>query len=73
MSRQSQSHSQVSTWGLGSPLTSGRWKTKGLDHTRTSNFVFVMVSFLQMIPHAEVQDDKQIKAQLLGVRQEPQN
>ncbi|XP_019572798.2 cilia- and flagella-associated protein 119 isoform X6 [Rhinolophus sinicus] len=35
--------------------------------------VFVMVSFLQMIPHAVVQDDKQIKAQLLGVRQEPQN
>lgn len=27
--------------GLGSPLTSGRGNTKGLDHTRTSDFLFL--------------------------------
>lgn len=31
-----------------------------------------MVSFLQMIPYAEVQDDKDIKAELLSMKQELQ-
>lgn len=31
-----------------------------------------MVSFLQRIPYVEVQDDKQIKAELLNMRQELQ-
>lgn len=31
-----------------------------------------MVFFLQMIPYAEVQDDKDIKAELLSMKQELQ-